>query len=84
MTDRHRGCPTFRLLVRGSWGAPGLLPISIPKTKRPGACARPVIPELVAGGRFELTNSLPTRLVQMLQSPDELHVAIKIGNDKSA
>ena len=40
--------------------------------------------EMVAGVRFELTNSLLTRLVQMLQSPDELHVAIKIGNDKSA
>jgi len=26
---------------------------------------------------------LPVRLVQMLQSPDELHVAIKIGNEKS-
>src|SRR5260370_9002009 len=27
---------------------------------------------------------LPARLVQMLQSPDEVHVAIKIGNEKSA
>src|SRR5712692_10765050 len=25
---------------------------------------------------------LPARLVQMLQSPDEVHVAIKIGNEK--
>jgi hypothetical protein len=27
---------------------------------------------------------LPARLVQVHQSPDELHVAIKIGNEKSA
>jgi hypothetical protein len=27
---------------------------------------------------------LPARLVQILQSPDELHVTIKIGNEKSA
>jgi hypothetical protein len=63
--DSAVGCPTFRLapsalseelLVRGSFSAPLLSPISPPqKTKRPGACARPVNPKLVAGVRFELT-----------------------------
>jgi hypothetical protein len=33
---------------------------------------------------LDLRTPLQARLVQMLQSPDEAHVAIKIGNDKSA
>jgi hypothetical protein len=50
------GCPRFRLF--GTWVLGCSNPIRtshIKKTKRPGACARPATPKLVAGVRFELT-----------------------------
>ena len=37
----------------------------------------------IAGLDLNGRTPLPARLVQMVQSPDELHVAIKIGNEKS-
>jgi hypothetical protein len=56
LTRLEAGCPTFRLLVRGSWGALVLVSTFHPKNKRAGILGSGLAHlKLVAGVRFELT-----------------------------
>ena len=56
VSSGHGGCPTFRLLVRGSWGALIRLLISPQKQKGPESWVPALkLLQMVAGVRFELT-----------------------------
>ena len=54
MPRRAVVCPSFRLLVSGFEVLGSCFRLLLAKTKRPGACARPVNLKLIAGVRYVL------------------------------